>query len=67
MQRYAESQWQVELNAPNSRHLWRQLHTQTMERVDPTVGLKLGTPHCTSERLMLEPDAKVHIGYSQPC
>ena len=45
MQRYAESQWQVELNAPNSRHLWRQLHTQTMERVDPVVGLQLGTPH----------------------
>gem|GEM_PF-2152769 len=67
MQRYAESQWQVELNAPNSRHLWRQLHTQTMERVDPVVGLQLGTPHCTSERLMLEPDAKVHIGYWQPC
>ena len=67
MRHYAEGEWQVESDAQERRRIWRKLHTQTLERVDPVVGLQLGTPHCTSERLMLEPDAKVRIGYWVPC
>ena len=31
------------------------------------MGLQLGAPHCTAEHLMLEPDAKVRIGYWEAC
>jgi len=59
MARYAEAEW----GGGPGPGLWRRLHTQTLERVDPVVGLRPGTPHCTTARLMLEPDAKVRIGY----
>ena len=68
MRRYAESGWRVEGDGEeDGRHIWRMLHTQTLERVDPVVGLHLGARHETSERLMLEPDAKVRIGYWVAC
>ena len=63
LQRYAEAQWTVD----TGRRIWRRLHTQTLEEVTPVVGLQLATPHCTSERLMLEPDAKVRIADWTPC
>lgn len=37
-----------------------------MQLADPPLGLALGTPHYTAERLMLEPDAKVRVGYWVP-
>ena len=61
--RYTEAEWAID----DDGRIHRKLHTQTIERVDPVVGLQLGTPHCTAERLMLEPDAKVRIGYWEAC
>ena len=67
MRRYAESEWLVAGSAEEGRQIRRLLHTQTLERVDPVVGLRLGARHDTSDRLMLEPDAKVRIGYWVAC
>jgi hypothetical protein len=66
MPRYAESEWMLEADGDGSPRIWRQLHTQTLERVDPVVGLRGREPHYTTARLMLEPDAKVRIGYWVP-
>ena len=62
-----ESEWLVAGSAEEGRQIRRLLHTQTLERVDPVVGLRLGARHDTSDRLMLEPDAKVRIGYWVAC
>lgn len=40
--------------------------TGPMQVADPPLGLELGTPHYSAERLMLEPDAKVRVAYWVP-
>jgi hypothetical protein len=37
-----------------------------MEVADPVLGLQRGEPHCTAQRLMLEPDACVRIAHWLP-
>ena len=67
MQRYAEAEWVLEEGTTEAPRIWRWLHTRTLEQVDPLVGLQRVAAHETVDRLMLEPDAKVRIGYWVPC